>query len=190
MVPRGSRPSPIAYFNYRMENPMKHIIYLFVAIFCLLGEASQAGAAVSATPIATINARKILSDSKVAKEMLAKFQADFLPRETELQTLSAKLKEKSAELEKIAPSLAPSQLTARQKEIDDLARDFKRRQQQFVEDRDARKRDDIQHVFSLATQAVKKFAEKSQIDIVFQDTVYAAPGTDITANVIQIMDSQ
>ncbi len=169
---------------------MKHIAYLLISILCLLGAASHAWAATTNTPIATINAQKILSDSKAAKEALAKFQADFLPRETGLQELSSKLKEKSAELEKIAPSLAPSQLLARQKEVDDLARDLKRRQQQFVEDREARKRDDIQQVFRIATQAVKVYAEKSHIDMVFQDTVYAAPGADITAEVIQLMDSQ
>lgn len=177
-------------FNHHMKNTMKHFVYLLVSIFCLLCEPSHAASDVANSPIATINARKILSDSKVAKDALAKFQADFLPRENELKTLASKLQDKSAELEKVAPSLAPSQLTARQKEIDDLGRDLKRRQQQFMEDRDARKRDDIQHVFNLATQAVKKFAEKFPIDIVLQDTVYAASGTDITANVIQIMDAQ
>ena len=190
MVSRWPAPGPFFQFNFHVENPMKPIAYLLVSMVCLLGAAPYAGAAVTSNPIATINARRILSDSKVAKEALAKFQADFLPRESELQALSSRLKEKSSELEKTAPSLAPSELTARQKEVDDLTRDLKRRQQQFVEDRDARKRDDIQHVFNLATQAVKKLAEKSPIDIVFQDTVYAAPGTDITANVIQLMDSQ
>lgn len=170
---------------------MKRIGHLIVSTFCLLGAASQAWAVADHTPTATsINARKILSDSKVAKDALTKFQTDFLPREAELRTLSSNLKEKSAELEKIAPSLAPSQLTARQREIDDLSRDLQRRRQQFVEDREARKRDDIQHVFSIATQAVKKLAENSQMNIVFQDTVYTAPGADITAKVIQIMDSQ
>lgn len=169
---------------------MKHIGHLTLSLFCLLGAASQAWAEAATTHVATINAQRILSDSKVAKDTLTKFQADFLPRETELRVLSSGLKDKSADLEKVAPALAPSQRMARQREIDDLARDLKRRQQQFLEDRDARKREDIQHVFDLATQAVKKLAEKSQINIVFQDTVYAAPMTDITDEVIHIMDTQ
>ncbi|RFO96397.1 hypothetical protein DIC66_13920 [Rhodoferax lacus] len=170
---------------------MKRIGHLIVSILCLLGAATQARAVPADLPTATsINARKILSDSKVAKDALAKFQADFLPQEAELRTMSSALKEKSADLDKVGPTLNPSQLTARQKEIDDLARDLKRRSQQFAEDRDARKRDDIQHVFSIATQAVKKLAESSQMHIVFQDTVYTAPGVDITAKVIQIMDAQ
>lgn len=169
---------------------MKPIGRLILCMFCLLGATAQARAEAANPHVATINARRILSDSQVAKDALRKFQADFLPKETELQVLFTGLRDKSADLEKVAPALAPSQRMARQKEIDDLARDLKRRQQQFVEDRDARKRDDIQRVFGIATQAVKKLAEKSQIDIVFQDTVYAAPATDITDEVIHIMDAQ
>ena len=169
---------------------MKRLVHLTLSIACLLGGTGHAWAGASNMPIATINARKILSDSKVAKDTLAKFQADMAPREAELRALSTDLKEKSAALDKAAPGLAPSQLDVRQKELDTLALDLKRKQRQFVEDRDARKREDIQQVFSLANQAVKKYAEKSQVDIVLQDTVYSAPGTDITAEIIRIMDTQ
>lgn len=169
---------------------MKYKALLTCAMVSLLFSGSLALAALPNTPIATINARKILTDSKVAKESLAKFQAEFVSRDKVLQGLALALKEKSIEFDKVAPSLAPSQVTARQAELDELSRELKRKQQQFVEDRDARKRDDIQYVFSIATQAVKKFAEDAQIEIVFQDFVYANPETDITAKVIEIMDAQ
>ena len=169
---------------------MRHKIHRFISISCLLFASSLAGAAMPDAPIATINARRILSDSKVAKTALAKFQQDFLPKERELQGLASALKEKTAALEKTAPALAPAQLAAKQGEIDELGRELKRKQQQFVEDRDARKRDDIQHVFNVATLAVKKFAESAHIEMVFQDVVYANPRTDITAQVIEAMDSQ
>jgi len=169
---------------------MKYKSSLFALISCMVFASTLAWANTPDTPIATINARKILSDSKVAKDALVKFQAEFLPKEKELQGLATTLKERNADLEKIGSSLSPSQFKEKQGEIDALARDIKRKQQQFVEDRDARKRDDIQHVFGIATQAVKKIAEGAHIDMVFQDVVYANPKTDITARVIEVMDSQ
>lgn len=176
--------------HHRLENPMKYK-YLLITLFsgAILTNA-QASTTTPEIPIATINVRKILSDSKVAKDALAKFQTEYLPKDKELQGLAATLKEKSADLEKIGPSLSPSQVKDKQSEIDALARDLKRRQQQFVEDRDARKRDDIQRVLGIATQAVKKVAEVSHIDIVFQDVVYANSKTDITSKVIDVMDSE
>lgn len=141
-------------------------------------------------PIATINARQILAESKVAKEALVKFQAEFASRDGELQGLASILKEKSMELEKVAPSLSPSQVMVRQTELDELSREFKRKQMQFVEDRDARKRDDIQKILSIATRTVNQFAEAAQIEIVFENFVYANPKTDITARVIESMDAQ
>lgn len=163
---------------------------LNISIMCLFFVTSAGWAATSDVQVATINARKILSGSKVAKEALVKFQADFSGREQELQSLSKTLREKSTDLEKDGPGLAPSQLMARQKELEDLSREFKRKQQQFVEDRDARKRDDIQHVFSIATQAARSFSEGAHIDMVLQDTVYANAKTDVTEKVIEIMDAQ
>jgi len=163
---------------------------LLASIGCMLLASSLAWAGARDIPIATINARQILSDSKAAKDALVKFQADFLPRDKELQGLASALKDKSAQLDKTGPSLAPSQLAAKQAELDALARELKRKQQQFVEDRDARKREDIQQVFNLANQAVKKVADGTQIDMVLQDVVYANPKTDITAKVIEAMDAQ
>lgn len=163
---------------------------LFVLITATVFVSNIAWAATTDIPIATINPRKILSDSKVAKEALVKFQADFLPKEKELQGIASTLKEKTAELEKLGPSLSPSQLKDKQSDLDVLARDFKRKQQQFVEDRDARKRDDIQRVLGIANLAVRKIAEAAHIDMVFQDVVYANPKTDITAKVMEVMDSE
>lgn len=169
---------------------MRHKIQRFITISCLLFASSLAGAAMPGSPIASINARKILSDSRVAKEALLKFQTDFQPKEKELQGLASALKSKSAELEKADPGLTPSQRLAKQAELDELSRELKRKQRQFVEDRDARKRDDIQHVFSLATLAAKKVAEGAHIDVVFQDVVYTSPQADITDQVIAAMDAQ
>jgi outer membrane protein len=168
---------------------MRHNIQRFVSISCLLFASSFAGAAIPNSPIATINARKILSDSRVAKEALIKFQMDFQPKEKELQGLASALKSKSAELEKTAPGLAPSVRSAKQNELDELNRELKIKQQQFIEDRDARKRDDIQHVFNVATQAVKRVAEGARIEMVFQNLVYTNPQIDITDKVIAAMDA-
>lgn len=172
---------------------MRHKIQRFISISCLLFASTLASAATPATtdrPIASLNARKILSDSLVAKNALAKFQQDFQPREKELQGLAKAVKDKVADLEKTGPGLAPAQVSAKQAEIDGLSRDLKRKQQEFVEDRDARKRDDIQRVLNLATQAVKKIAEGAHIDMVFQNAAWANPGIDITDKVIAAMDAQ
>lgn len=154
---------------------MRHTIHRYISICCLVFASSVAGAVAPDAPLATINVRKILNESRIARESLAKFQADFLPKERELQSLASALKSKSADADKLTPGMEPSQMKARQTEIEELGRELKRKQRQFVEDRDARKRNDIQHVLNLATQAVKKFAESANIEMVFQDVVYASP---------------
>ncbi len=168
-----------------MNRKMRHV----ASVAALFFASSMAWATTPDTPIATINARKILSDAKVAKDLMARFQADFRLKDQELQGVASALKEKTAEFERLGPSLAPSQLTERQGQLDFLARELKRKKQQLMEDRDARKREDIQHVFNIATMAVKQIAEGAHIDMVFQDVVYANPRTDITAKVIEVMNA-
>jgi outer membrane protein len=80
-------------------------------------------------------------------------------------------------------------LKEKQSEIEALGRELRRKKQQFFEDRDSRKRDDIQYFFGISNQVVKKIAERAKINMVFQDVVYANPRIDITVKVIEVMDS-
>jgi outer membrane protein len=140
--------------------------------------------------VGVINARRILSESRVAKEAMAKFQLDFGARGKDVISQTAVLKQKADELEKMLPTLSPAQQQERQRDLSAQNRELDRKKQQLAEDREARQRDDIQHIIQLARGVVAHIAEDTKLAAVFQDVVYVNPKNDITDKVLQAMDAQ
>lgn len=169
---------------------MKHLLrtcFFLTAMALALG-ASIASAAEST--VAVINARRILSESRLAKEAMAKFQQDFGARGKEVIAQTGALKQKADELERVLPTLSPAQQQERQRDLSAQGRELDRKKQQLVEDREARQRDDIQHIIQVARGVVARIGEDTKLAVVFQDVVYANPKNDITDKVLQAMDAQ
>jgi outer membrane protein len=140
--------------------------------------------------VGVINARRILSESKAAKEAMAQFRTDFGPREKDLLEQTQALQRKADDLDRALPTLTPTKQLERQRELGNLNRELERKKQVFNEDRETRRREDIQHVIQLARNVVARIAETARLDMVFQDVVYANPENDLTDKVIQAMDTQ
>jgi outer membrane protein len=170
-------------------NPMKHPFLRTCFSIAALALAASATCAADAT-MGVINARRILSESRVAKESMAKFQTDFASRGKEVIDQTSLLKQKADELDKLLPTLSPVQQQERQRDLATLNRDLERKKQSLDEDREARKRDDIQRIIQLARGVVAHIAEDGKLAAVFQDVVYVNPKNDITDKVLQAMDAQ
>jgi outer membrane protein len=148
---------------------------------------AQAGAAEPL--VGVVNVRRILSESRPGKEAMAKFQLDFGARGQEVMAQTDVLKQQTDALDKDLPTLAPAQALARQRDLAALGRELNRKKQQLNDEREARKREDIQHVIQLARGVVGRIARDAKMDLVFQDVVYASPRNDITERVLQALDA-
>ena len=149
--------------------------------------ATQAGAA---EPLmAVVNVRQILSESRPGKEAMARFQTDFGARGQDVMAQTELLRQKSDELDKELPTLAPAQAALRQRDLTALSRELDRKKQQLNDERETRKREDIQRIIELARVAVSRLARDAKIDVVFQDVVYVNPRNDLTARVLQALDT-
>ncbi len=148
---------------------------------------TQAGAA---EPLmAVVNVRQILSESRPGKEAMARFQTDFGARGQDVMAQTELLRQKSDELDKELPTLAPAQAALRQRDLTALSRELDRKKQQLNDERETRKREDIQRIIELARVAVSRLARDAKIDVVFQDVVYVNPRNDLTARVLQALDT-
>jgi len=166
---------------------MKHLFRTGLATAAL---ALAVNAAWAEDAVGVINARRIVSESRIAKEAAAKFLVDFGPRGKELLDQTTLLKQKADELEVALPTLSPAQQLERQRDLATLNRDLERKKQQLNEDREERKRDDIQRIIQTARGVVARIAEGGKMSAVLQDVVYVNPQNDITDKVIQAMDAQ
>jgi outer membrane protein len=94
------------------------------------------------------------------------------------------------ELERQGVTLPDSQRRAKEREFNDLNRDFQRRQREFREDLNQRRNEELAQVVEQANRVIRQIAEQEKYDIIFQDAVYANPRIDITDRVIKALEGK
>ena len=152
--------------------------------------AAPAASAVPSGKIGFINTERILKDSLPAKAAQRKLEAEFSPREKQLQQMAARIKALSQKLDKDGPVMSDSERSNDQQQLSDLNRDFQRKQREFAEDLNAKRNAALAVVLDKANKVVKQVAEQGNYDIVFQEAVYVNPAIDITDKVLKALDAQ
>lgn len=150
--------------------------------------AVSAGALAQDSKIGYINTTRITAESGPAKAAQAKLEQEFSKRQKELADQQASLKTMSEKFQRDEPTLSENQRTTRQKEFQELGRDFQRKQREFQEDLNGRRNEELQQVLDKATKAVKQVAESEKYDLVIQEVVYTNSKHDITDKVLKILN--
>ncbi len=156
-------------------------------IAAVLATASWAASAQD-SKIGYVNTTRITAESGPAKAAQTKLEQEFSKRQKELSDQQASLKALSEKFERDAPTLSETQRTTRQKEFQELGRDFQRKQREFQEDLNGRRNEELQQVLDKATKAVKQVAEAEKYDLVIQEVVYTNNKHDITDKVLKILN--
>ncbi len=140
--------------------------------------------------IGFVNTDRIFREANSALTAQTKLQQEFSKREKDLTGQGDGLKGMSDKLERDAPTLTPSQLSTRQKQLAEQDRDFQRKRREFQEDLNARKNEELQAVLERANRVVKQVAEAEKYDLVLQEAVYINPKHDITDKVVKVLNAK
>lgn len=162
---------------------------LFLAL-AILGLGLPAGAALAQGKIGVVQIERIVRDSAPALRAQKKLEAEFARRESELQKVSEQLKRMQDELEKDSVTMAESQRRTKEREFNDLNRDFQRKQREYREDVNQRRNEELSQVIDQANRIIRQIAESEKYDIIFQEAAYANPRIDITEKVIKAMEGK
>ncbi|MDH3319080.1 MAG: OmpH family outer membrane protein [Betaproteobacteria bacterium] len=147
-------------------------------------------AAQSEARIGFVNTARILRDATPAVRAQKKIEAEFSKRDQELAKVAEQLKRMQDELERQGVTLPDSQRRTKEREFNDLNRDFQRRQREFREDLNQRRNEELAQVVEQANRVIRQIAEQEKYDIIFQDAVYANPRIDITDRVIKALEGK
>jgi outer membrane protein len=167
---------------------MNRIIQLLIATGFILSFSGVVAA--QEFKIGFVNTDRIFREANSAMTAQTKLQQEFAKREKELTTQGESLKSTSDKLERDAPTLTPTQLSTRQKQLAEQDRDFQRKRREFQEDLNARKNEELQAVLERANRVVKQVAEVEKYDLVLQEAVYINPKHDITDKVVKALNAQ
>lgn len=154
--------------------------FVFLSLFVALPTMAQ-------SKIAFVNADRVVRESAPAARALKKLEKEFEKREQELQKTSKQLQALEDLLEKNSVTLTETERRNREREFNDLSRDFQRRQREYREDRTQRQNDELAGVAERANRAIRQIAEAEHYDLILQEAVYFSPAIDITDKVLKLL---
>lgn len=144
-------------------------------------------AAVADNKIGFVNSDRVMREAAPAVRAQQRLEKEFEKRDQELQRMAKDLKAMQEELEREVPTMAESDRRSKERALNDLNRDFQRKQREFREDLNQRRNEELASVLDKANRSVKQIAESENYDIIFQEAVYANPKIDITDKVIKAL---
>lgn len=161
-------------------------LLLAASALCL---AVPVGAAAQ-SKIGVVQIERIVRDSAPALRAQKKLEAEFSKREGELNKLAEQLKRLQDELEKDGVTMAEAQRRSKERDFNELNRDFQRKQREYREDVNQRRNEELSQVIDQANRIIRQIAEQEKYDIIFQEAAYANPRIDITDKVIKALEGK
>jgi outer membrane protein len=144
-------------------------------------------AAADAVKVGFVNSDRVMKEATPAKKAQQKLEKEFEKRDQDLQRLAKQLQGMQEALEKNGMTMGEAERRNKEREFNDLNRDFQRKQREFREDLNQRRNEELASVLERANRTIKQIAEADKYDIIFQEAVYASPRIDITDKVIKAL---
>jgi len=135
--------------------------------------------------IGYVNTQRIFRDAPAAQKDAKKIESEFSRRDQDLQRMAKQLQSLQEGLEKNGMTMSESDSRNKERELNDLSRDFQRKQREFREDLNLRQNEENAAIIEKANKAIKQIAESEKFDLIVQDVVWVSPKLDITDKVIK-----
>lgn len=162
---------------------MNNILASLLAVVCML----LAGSAGAEVKIGFVNSQRILNDAPQAAKAKKKLEKEFEKRDQELLKFSKQLQAAQESLEKNSVTMPEADRRSKEREFNELNRDFLRKQREFKEDLNLRQNEEMAAIYERVNKVIKGIAETDKYDIIFQEAVYANQRIDLTDRVIKAL---
>ena len=171
--------------NQRPLRPARFAMPAVALVAAALLGLSQA--AIAETKIGFVNSDRVMREAAPAVRAQQRLEKEFEKRDQELQRIARDLKSMQEDLERNGPTMADGDRRNKERALNELNRDFQRKQREFREDLNQRRNEELASVLDKANRTVKELAEQENYDIIFQEAVYANPRVDLTDKVIKAL---
>lgn len=158
---------------------------------CALGMLAPLGAAHAELKVAVVNVPRLLEEAPQAKAAMQALQDEFAPRQRAIVAQQKDLKAKEEKLQRDGAVMAENERRNAEKDLRDGQREMARKQNEYVEDLNLRRNEELGKLQRSLLQEVQAFAKGSSYDLVVGDGVlYATESMDITAQVLGALQSR
>ena len=149
------------------------------------------GVAHAEAKIAVVNWSRLLEEAPQAKSAMQALQDEFAPRQKEIMSTQKELKAKEEKLNRDGAVMAENERRNAEKDLRDGQRELARKQNEYVEDLNLRRNEEIGKLQRSLLQEVQAFARTSSYDlIVGEGVLYVNESMDITAQVLSALQAR
>ena len=129
--------------------------------------------------IGYVNTQRIFRDAPTAVKAAKKLESEFSKRDQDLQRMAKQIQSLQESLEKNALTMVETERRAKEKDLNELTREFQRKQREFREDLNLRQNEENAAIIEKANKAIKQLAESEKYDLIVQDVVWVSPKLDV-----------
>lgn len=142
--------------------------------------------------IGVVNTEKILRESLPAIQAQKKIEQEFLPREEDIKKMAVQAKILQDKLEKDGASMEETERRNLERNLANLSREYQRAQKQMREDLSVRHNEEYGVIIERTNRAISKIAEAEKYDLILQlqDSVYRSQRIDITDQIIKALNNE
>lgn len=163
---------------------LKHRTLLLSLLFgslCWLA----AGASAAELKVGFVDAKRVLEQAPQAQAMVSRLQKEFEPRKEQVMNTQDKLQRVEDKLSRDGDVMSDSERSKVEHEALSLRRDLKRYQQDFQDDLNMRRSEELGKLQNLVNEAIKSIGGRGKYDLILYDGIaYANDRLDLTDQVL------
>jgi outer membrane protein len=137
--------------------------------------------------IGFVNGQRVINDSPQAAKAKKKLEKEFEKRDQELQKIAKQLQAMQENLDKNVVTMAEAERRNKERDFNDLNRDFQRKQREFREDLNLRQNEEMAAIYERVNKVIKQVAESEKYDLIVQEAVFVSSRIDLTDKVIKAL---
>ncbi len=171
---------------------MKKCLSLLPAVLVgvMLMPAVATAQAAGDTKIGVVSFARLIQDSPQAKLTLKALEDEFSPRQRELLAKQNELKERQAKLQKDAAVMGAEERRNAESKFRDDERDLGRRQNEFVEDFNLRRNEELGKLQRELLVEVQAFGRQHGYDLIIgEGVVFASPSMDLSEQILRTIEA-
>ena len=170
--------------NVSKPNPFKAIVATM--LLASLSATAQA----QEVKIGVVNIPVLLEQAPQARVAMEALDEEFKPRQREIIAKQTEFQERSEQVQRDLAVMGETERRNAEKELRDLQREVTRLQNEFREDLNLRRNEELQNLQRSLLKEVQDYAQSAGYDLIVGDGVlFASTAVNITENVLRAMEA-
>jgi outer membrane protein len=165
-------------------------VLVLAAVAALLMPAIAQAQATKELKIGFVNVQRLLIESPQANAANRALESEFAPRQRDLQAKQKVFKERADKFQKDGAVMGADERRNTENELRKDERDLARQIEELREDLNNRKNEELGKLRIDVLREIEGFAKQGGYDLIVSDGLYVSQNLDVTAQVLQALQSQ